>query len=92
MLAEMTWPQFCGWLSYFRLEPFGEERADLRAGTIAATVANTVRGRDQRAAKPSDFMPEFGESDEPAQPITDPEQWKVVKGWLAADAAGRSGQ
>lgn len=46
-------------MAYARLEPFGEERADLRAGIIASTVANVHRSRKQRPMKPSDFMPKF---------------------------------
>jgi len=42
------------------LEQWGEERADFRAGTIAAVVANSVRD-PKRRAKPyvaTDFMPQ----------------------------------
>jgi hypothetical protein len=46
------------WAAYFDVEPWGEERADLRAGIIASTVANVNRGR-RKPFKPSDFMPEF---------------------------------
>jgi hypothetical protein len=42
------------------MEPFGEERADLRAGIIASAVCNSAtHGRG--GFKPSDFMPTFGE-------------------------------
>ena len=47
------------WIAYYGLEPWGEERADLRAGIVASTVANTNRGGNNRAHKPSDFMPKF---------------------------------
>jgi len=47
------------WLAYASLEPFGEDRADLRAGIIASTVANVNRGRSQRSLTPQDFMPDF---------------------------------
>ncbi len=45
------------WMAFYRLEPFGEERADLRAGIVASTVANVNRGKKGRALKPTDFMP-----------------------------------
>lgn len=51
--------QFAEWQAYYQLEPWGEERADLRAGIIASTIANVNRGKGQRAFTPSDFMPEF---------------------------------
>lgn len=48
------------WMAYEQIEPFGEQRADLRAAIIAATVANALRGRKSRRRwKPADFMPVF---------------------------------
>ena len=58
LLAELSSRQIGEWLAYFQLEPFGEERADLRAGIIAAANANLwVKGRKLR---PADFMPKIG--------------------------------
>ena len=48
-------------MRYAGEEPYGEERADLRAGIVASTIANVNRGKGVRAFKPSDFMPQFGE-------------------------------
>lgn len=53
-----TLREFARWVEYFKLEPWGEERADLRAGIIAATIANVNRGGG-KAATPQDFMPDF---------------------------------
>ncbi len=52
------------WRAYYSLEPFGEERADLRAGIIAATIANIYRDKNTKAYKPVDFIPQF---DKPKQ-------------------------
>ncbi len=49
--------EFALWVAYYRIDPWGESRADLRAGIMASTVAN-VGVRDSRF-KPSDFMPKF---------------------------------
>lgn len=49
------------WIAYYKMEPFGEQRADLRAAIIACTVANSNRGKDQKALKVEDFMPKFEE-------------------------------
>lgn len=48
-------------MAYFRLEPFGEERADVRAALVAATVANMARDpkRRRRPFQLSEFMPRF---------------------------------
>ena len=48
------------WIAYSEVEPFGEWRADLRAGIIASTIANCLsRKKGRPAFKPSQFMPEF---------------------------------
>lgn len=65
MLARLPWRVWSEWQTFAALEPFGEERADLRAGIVAATIANYLaRGKGKPAFKPRDFMPQFGK---PAQ-------------------------
>ncbi len=58
--AEIDSVEFSEWLAYSQVDPFGEERADLRAAIIASTVANSVRGKGQRSFTPEDFMPKWG--------------------------------
>ena len=50
--------EFAEWLAYDRISPIGEERQDLNAGIISATIANAhaAKGRHFKAA---DFMPDF---------------------------------
>lgn len=45
------------WAAFWRLEPWGDMRADLRAGIIASTVANVMSGKKGRTTTPADFMP-----------------------------------
>lgn len=59
MLGEISSRQFAEWMAYARLEPWGEERADLRAGIVASTIANANRGKGQKPYKPQQFMPSF---------------------------------
>ncbi len=66
LLARSSSRELTEWMAYFQLDPFGEERADLRAGIVASTVANSQRGRKGVAFKPKDFMPKF--SDRPQDP------------------------
>lgn len=51
--------EFAEWMAFDRICPFGDERADLRAGIIASTIANCAAFGKKRTFKPSDFMPEF---------------------------------
>ena len=60
LLARISSRELSEWAAFAQLEPFGEEREDLRAAIVAATVANTARDpKKQRAFVPSDFMPDF---------------------------------
>ena len=43
-------------MAYYRIEPFGEERADLRQAITSSLIANAFRGKKQRAHKPEEFM------------------------------------
>ena len=52
--------EFAEWQAFYRLSPWGDERADLRAGIIASTVANVHRDRKSRSYKPADFIPRYG--------------------------------
>lgn len=54
----MSASEFQEWMEYFSIEPFGEERADYRAGIISSTIYNVNRGKN-RVLKPEDFMPKF---------------------------------
>ena len=45
------------WIALDRVDPFGEWRADLRAGIVASTLANANRGKDTKVFAPKDFMP-----------------------------------
>jgi len=59
------------WLAYYQIEPWGEERADLRAAINTTVLANVNRGKSQRAYKIEDFMPDFdaaaGQAERPQQ-------------------------
>lgn len=43
-------------MAYDRIDPFGDQRADLRAGIIAATVANNSMSPPKEPRTPSDYM------------------------------------
>lgn len=40
----------------------GPERLDLLFATLTAAVANTARGKNQRAREPKDFMPKWDQN------------------------------
>lgn len=52
---EIDAPEFAEWMAYAKIEPFGPEREDQRAGVIAALIANV--NRDSKS-KPEPFTVE----------------------------------
>jgi len=74
LLKNISARELTEWMVYYQLEPFGEERADLRAGIIGSTIANVNRGKGGKVFTPQDFMPKFAR---PRQ--TWREQLKVVE-------------
>jgi len=59
MLRAMSARELDEWAAYYAVEPWGEERADLRTGILAALQANLWRKSGTPAVKPADFMPDF---------------------------------
>lgn len=76
LLNELDSRELSEWMAFWQIEPWGEERADRRAATVAATVANVHRPKGRRAYKAEDFMPHYG----PRRPQTWQEQLEIVKG------------
>lgn len=59
VLEKHTSRELTEWAAFLQLEPQGEDRADLRAGIIASTIANANRKKGAKKYKPADFMPKF---------------------------------
>ena len=59
MLSRISSRELLEWKILYGLELMGEERADYRAGIVAATVANSTRDskKHRKPYRPQDFMP-----------------------------------
>lgn len=68
---KITSAEFSEWIAYHNIEPFGEERADIRSAIIALTIANVNRTSRQPPLKIKDFMPKFGRPK--------PQTWQEMK-------------
>jgi len=44
-------------MAYWRVEPWGEQRADWRAGLICSTLCNINARKGSKPLTPEDFMP-----------------------------------
>ncbi len=42
MQASITSWQFSEWMAFYRLEPFGDERDDVRMARLATVICNTI--------------------------------------------------
>lgn len=49
----MSSREFAEWLAYYQIQPFGENRADERSGTIAAAIVNVHR---KKGVKPLNWL------------------------------------
>lgn len=54
-LELMPVAEYRSWTMFYEEEPWGDVRADLRSGIVAALIAKTMGGR--KNARPIDFMP-----------------------------------
>lgn len=82
----MTSTQYTELLAYDSIEPIGEERADLRAGMVCATIAN-MSGKilnQGNTAKPIDYMPY---SQEKQKPQTGADHLRIFKEFSEAHNA-----
>lgn len=55
----LTYSEFRQWCAFYQIEPWGDYRADLRAGIVASTVKNIQAwyAGDAQDWQPIDFMP-----------------------------------
>jgi len=67
-------------MAYAKLEPWHEERADLRAGIIASVIANANRSSGSKAFKASDFMPKYSQDEPDNKPLVDKIKKVLISG------------
>jgi hypothetical protein len=93
LLERMSSYEFREWMEFYTLEPWGEERADLRQAMTTSAVHNSIQAQTKHPkwTKPEDFMP-FSrnhaqpKSDEPAEPAD------LRAKFLALAGAGKRGE
>lgn len=56
MLAEMTSRQYQEWKEFYSVDPWGDQRADLRNAQLACIMANAWRGRKQAPIQLATFL------------------------------------
>jgi hypothetical protein len=69
----LSYREFVEWCQFYEIEPWGDHRADLRAGVIAATLQNVYYqavGAEQ-TARPLDYMPYVDKPEPEKEPEID---------------------
>lgn len=79
MLSGLTARKIIDWIAYSRIEPFGEERGDVRIAQLCCLVANALRPKGRPPARLEQFMP-FRHVER--QPL----DWRVMKANMRAQA------
>jgi len=72
MLSRLSSSEYSEWKAYYSLEPFGEYRADLRTGMMAAPLINLLSYKGKKV-RPGDFI-----LDADNEPVSDPEAMKLI--------------
>lgn len=57
MLGRMSSREFSEWMAFYNIDPFGDQRADLRAAIQSSLLFNVNRGKGQSAKSVEDYMP-----------------------------------
>lgn len=85
MLRKMGASQFLEWQTFAELEPFDEERDDLRAGSIVAAIYNVNRTKKSpRAMTTFEAALKFGDTPSIAPKKTGWQQMKATAQMIAA--------
>lgn len=77
LLDDLDAAELHEWIAYYGLDPWTEDRADLRAGVVAAVIANTHTKKGR--FKPSDFMPKY----EPPRRLSGADLKAMAQRWNA---------
>ena len=56
LLGRLDSREFAEWMAFYRMDPWGEERADVRMAQLCAMYANVNKGKRGKQYKIEDFM------------------------------------
>lgn len=66
-MSRMSNKEFIEWQLFYNIDPFGDQRADLRMGILASAVLAPHMEKDKTAPTPSEFMPFLDANETPEQ-------------------------
>jgi hypothetical protein len=91
LLDRMSSREFSEWMAYYELEPWGEERADLRQAMTTSAVHNSIQAQTKHPkwTTPEQFMPFSEKAQTPTAEDGAPAPPEVLKDKLMAFAGKR---
>lgn len=95
MLCELNWSQFAAWLKYAEIEPFGEERGDLRMAVSTSAIVNNARALEVKRpplTTPEDFMVITRREKRrttKARPLKSHAEYKRLVAWMTEEPSKR---
>lgn len=93
LLARIPYPLLREWEAFYRQDPWGEWRADLREAKTTAAVLNQWRGKKDKVIEVADVMPRFGAAAaaKPEAPSEDRllEKFKALNALLGGSVVAR---
>jgi hypothetical protein len=63
MLNTLSYDEYISWMAYYSVEPFPEERADLRNATLIAAISAMLGGKP----KAKDFLFDYWKTEQQQQ-------------------------
>lgn len=94
MLRSISWAQFLEWEHFSTVEPFGEERDDIRAASIVQALWNIAR--DTKACPNgwplTDFLLSFGDTPLRTVKQTVQTQELLIDSWIGGHNAALAAQ
>jgi hypothetical protein len=75
LLNQIDAKELMEWRAFYNIEPFGEEREDLRMAMVCCTLANIHRGKNTPPYRLSDFLLRF----DPKPQQTEEEMKAILK-------------
>ena len=52
--------EFSEWIAYDAIDPIGPDRPERNSAQVCAVIANSVRGKGDKAWHMKDFLPRYG--------------------------------
>lgn len=78
LVNRLTWQEFVLWVAYYKRDPWGEERNDLRAALNTVALSNTVHMLAGREHREINLMP-YSKRKDDGDDMTPEQEYAAVR-------------